>query len=233
MRANKSKTSSILLLISILSVIIVHSCSMREKPFSYNPEQDKYLELSSYDSDYLLSSEDVYSFGLALGRFGLYIDGNELKYRAKSANEINISPELFYFIEEMIQNEKLITRTSGAPSDCVAKSLSLWGLYSYQTINNYITQEYGENGVPQDKVLDVIKHFYPNAQPHYLDTNDIDFSVGVMTTVGVMRTNDQYSWHMVNISKIDSLGNVTYFDYQNDRVDINSTSDYTVFYTKE
>lgn len=171
MDITKSRTGSVLLLISILLIAIAHSCSMKERIISQNSEQDKYLELSSYDKVYLLSSEDVYSFGLALRRFGLYVDGHELKYRAKSANEINISPELFCLIEEMIQKEKPLTRTSGAPSDCVAKSLSVWGGFSYEAINSYITQEYGNNGVPQDKVLEVIRHFYPKAQPHYRECN--------------------------------------------------------------
>lgn len=48
-----------------------------------------------------------------------------------------------------------------------------------------------------------------------------------------MYTSSQYSLHMVNISDIDSLGNVTYYDAQNNVIDINTTSDYSVFYTKE
>jgi hypothetical protein len=110
---------------------------------------------------------------------------------------------------------------------------ALWGGASYETINAYIVSEYGNDGVPADEVLNVIRHFYPNAQPHYPDTNDVDFSTDVMTTVGVMYTSSQYSLHMVNISDIDSLGNVTYYDAQNNVIDINTTSDYSVFYTKE
>jgi hypothetical protein len=233
MCTTKTKFFSLILIINLFLIISVCSCSRSEQRLDSNIEQEEYLELSSYDNVHLMSVEDIYSFGKALNRFGLYVDGNELKYRAKSAEDINISPELFIYIEELIKKEAIKTRTNGGPSDCVAKSLALWGGASYETINAYIVSEYGNDGVPADEVLNVIRHFYPNAQPHYPDTNDVDFSTDVMTTVGVMYTSSQYSLHMVNISDIDSLGNVTYYDAQNNVIDINTTSDYSVFYTKE
>ena len=220
-------------IISFMLTVLTLSCSEHERVLSKNDVQENYLQLFSYQSLDCLSTEDIYTLSLAIKRFGIYIDGNDLKYRAESAQQINIDPELYTIIKGFINKEDIKTRSDGDPSDCVAQSLSLWGGASYETINAYIRSEFGDNGVPAEMIFDVIRHFFPKAQPHYLDTNDIDFSASIMTTVGVMYTGNKYSLHMVNIDDIDSLGNVTYFDKQQGRIGYNNTSDYSVFYTKE
>lgn len=221
-------------IISFMLIILTLSCSEHERILSKrNDVQENYLQLSSYQSFDCLSTEDIYTLSLAIKRFGIYIDGNDLKYRAESAQQINIDPELYTIIEGFINKEQIKTRSYDNPSDCVAQSLSLWGGASYETINAYIISEFGNDGVPADKIFDVIRHFFPKAQPHYLDTNDIDFSTSIMTTVGVMYTENQNSLHRVNIDYIDSLGYVTYFDKQQGSIGYNNATDYSVFYTKE
>ena len=201
------------------------SCSKTEKIL---PSSDfEYLDMSSFDDPYLLSIEDVTTFCEALERFDFYSDNGILKYSAASAKMINISERLYNYINELIsKGNDPLTRTS-TPNDCVARSLTLWGC-SYQEINDYIIEQYGDDGVPSNMVFNLIKHFYPNAKEHSLDSNEIDFPTSIMTTVGYFATGPAGNAHMVNIASIDSTGGVTYYDAQTGSISSNEISDYYV-----
>ena len=99
------------------------------------------------------------------------------------------------------------------------------------TPRRLVNANFGDGAIHDTAVNAVTAHGITTQQCAV--TNDIDFSASIMTTVGVMYTENQYSLHMVNIDYIDSLGYVTYFDKQQGSIGYNNATDYSVFYTKE
>lgn len=219
------------LVLTMLCYISVPSCS-RNDYSAYNEKNTRmYLELSSYDTPlYCLSQKDILTFSSALHRFELYVDDNILNYKLSSAREGNMSEELFNLIVSLIrQTEKGAIKTrSNSPTDCVAQALSLWGGgYNYNTINSYIQSLYGNNGVPTEDILSVVQHFYPSAHFVAIDSINVNnFHPDVQSTIGYFLTESSNVAHMVNIDAIDSLGVTTYYDVQNNAIDILDVTSY-------
>ena len=221
------------LVLITLCYISVPSCSRNDYSVYNENNTRTYLELSSYDTPlYCLSQKDIITFSNALHRFGLYVDDNSLNYKLSSAREGNMSEELFNLIVSLIsQTERgaIRTRSNGqTPTDCVAQALSLWGGgYNYNTINNYIQSLYGNNGVPTADILSVVQHFYPSAHFVAIDSINVNnFHPDVQSTIGYFLTESSNVAHMVNIDAIDSLGVTTYYDVQQNVIDILDVTSY-------
>lgn len=232
------KVLSAIPIISLLVLISIASCSRVERidpPASLYADKDEYLDISS-SADilhlYYLSKEDIISLCRAIERFGIYKEGNRLKYSAESPEDINVSQRMYALIVKLLENGDAPLTRSSPPSDCVAYALSWWCDYSFETIKSYIDINYGNDGVLESDVFDIIRHFYPGAKQHSPDSVDASFMVNPTTTIGYFPTGGDNA-HMVNIASIDSVGVVTYVDIQRGGgIGYNAVSDYTYFYTK-
>lgn len=223
-----------LILIVLINTVSCSRVDRIDPPISTYAEGDEYLDInSSVDIYHLytLSEKEIINLCRAIGRIGIYKEGNQLKYFAESPEEINVSQRLYSLIVKLLENNSSMATRASSPSDCVAYALSFWGDYDYNTINAYITGIYGNDGVPETDVFGVIKHFYPGAKQHSPDSIDASFIVSAITTIGYFPTGGDNA-HMVNIDSIDSVGVVTYVDIQGGYIGYNAVSDYTYFYTK-
>ena len=219
------KTNSII--ITMLIACVITSCQKEM------PSEQHVLDISSYTAPYLLSSSDMRTFDIALRRFGFYTEDGILKHRAQSAQSIGISDKLYKYIVGVVEkgNDPLTKTTR--PTDCVARALAWWGSFTYERINAYITLMYGDDGVPEENVFEVITHFYPNAQQCTPDSLNADFVPNIQTTLGYFETEEPGNAHMVNICSIDSLDVVTYVDMQNNgRMDSLDLSCFSMIYIK-
>lgn len=219
------------LVLITICYISIPSCSRDDYSVNNEKNAQPYLELSSYDIPlYCLSQKDIITFSNALHRFGLYVNDNCLNYTLSSAKEGNMSEELFNLIVSLInQTEKgAIWTRANSPTDCVAQALSLWGGgYNYNTINSYIQSLYGNNGVPTEDILSVVQHFYPSAHFVAIDSINVNnFHPDVQSTIGYFLTESSNVAHMVNIDAIDSLGVTTYYDVQNNVIDVLDVTSY-------
>ena len=235
LKHHKTSTMSRIKLIvtTIITFVVAYSCAKQMNCTNLSGTSfDVYLELSTYDVPYLLPKRDLKVLDEALKRFGFFEDNNRLNFRATSPESINISPKLYYYITALVEKGNDPLTKSSQPTDCVARALAMWGGYSYSDINYYIITHYGNAGVLKEDVFSVIRHFYPSATQCTPDSLPADYAPNVMTTMGYFETGETGNAHMVNISSIDSLGFVTYFDAQNIIINSLPLSSFEMIYIK-
>jgi len=221
------------LILAAFIVVFAISCSKLNCEV-YVPEtfNEEYLELSSYDSPHLLSLYDMRVLDDALKRFGFFEDNHKLAFKATCPESINISPKLYSYITSLVKKGNDPLTKSSQPTDCVARSLAMWGDYTYSDINSYIQSHYGNDGVPSASVFDVIRHFYPSATQCAPDSLSADYVPSIMTTMGFFETGDIGNAHMVNISSIDTVGVATYLDMQNNSIGELPLLNFSMIYMK-
>lgn len=144
-----------------------------------------------------------------------YVKDGMMRSDINSASEINVSHRLFSILQDVIHttNDAKIfylpdctTKSDGEPTyDCVATSLAQWGNYPYSVIQNWITEQFGNKGVPVKELNRTVQHFYPNAfgsNPNNYIVPGVNWDASM--TVGVFSVGNGFG-HMSNIvGKIDT-----------------------------
>ncbi len=141
----------------------------------------------------------------------------------KSGAEVNVSEEIYCLYQKMIEvsNSEIISGvtysrstlmigeeggSSAGQTDCLARSIAAATGKSYDEINRYITQKYGNGGVPASEFYNAVSNFGAGSA---INVNSMISSGNYQKCIIVID-----STHAVNAYGY-SNGYITYWDYQN------------------
>ena len=186
-----------------------------------------YLSLPTGINYSKLSEADYIIIGHAIDRLEITRDGLFYKIKQTSGKEINISNELFEFIENTVshtnnlfyKNRSKLSPirfksssevTPVSPNDCVARALAYYGCADYVTANSEINTTFGNNGVPIDYFYDVCNFFCAGT-----NVSPSNISEGSMGNMIIVINDGSSSGHAVNGKYCYNGGVIQYWDPQN------------------
>ncbi len=211
------------LIFTIITLLFVSACQQE-------PLMDNYLNDYSYislpqgtDLDNLNESE-IEIVMSAFSRIKIIErEDGLLELVTKSGREVNISEEIYGIYQKMIEisNDEIISGVTysrstlmidgevapsgGGETDCLAQSIAAATGKSYSEVNGYITQRYGNNGVPSNEFYNVASHF----------------GSGYAISAGALVSSGNYSRCIIVIDSSHAVnaygysnGYITYWDYQ-------------------
>lgn len=222
----KTKYSVVFVIVSILLIAMVHSCSrVSDEPSSSLP----YLHIDSPKSG-ALNSEECWVVCQAMTRMSISVAKGKMYSPIRSAEQINVSPELFQLLQQIIINTNNSDYVPGCGTrgamdypdtySCVSYALAQWaGAPSFFELDEWIRDTYNLNGgVPYTKLTEVLYHFWDDQFSYTTNMNNLggvewsaDRTVGVYPVEGGM-------WHMVNIIGVHSNGDFIIEDYSCDTI---------------
>lgn len=220
----KTKFSLVQLFCLFILVILFIRCQQDDDLYVINDRP--YLELPETVNFSKLTEGDLKIIGEAFSRLSVIENSEGLfEIYQKRAEEINISYELFDYFQSLIneRNEQFLSdldvflnsvvtrQESGGNSntDCVAQAIVYATGFSYDKVNSWITDTYGNNGVPSNNFYSVMNHFCEGAQVSTSLFQNMNLVAGCKY-VAVINAS-----HAVNvIGKDDTNQNVIYYDPQ-------------------
>jgi hypothetical protein len=208
------KIYSVFKYMCVATTIIVASCFVT----GCNQGED-YIVAENSDNEYLslppnfdvsnLADEHLKTLQLAFDRMSIFSTDGIFRTNITSGSQINISENLFVFLNEAIDNSNnrakeikpLIPRLknggneSPSSNDCVAyavhKVLSFYkSTISVNSVISYMRNTYGNNGIPSGS-------FY-NAVQHYLEGNTVTITANYNIPSGTM-VIVAFNGHAVNL----------------------------------
>lgn len=210
------------LFFTIITLLLISAC--QQEQFI-----DDYIDYSSYislpqgaDINNLNESEiEIVMSAFPRMRINEREDGlSELI--TKSGREVNVSEEIYALYQKMIDisNDEIISGVTysrstlmsdgeaapaGEPTDCLARSIAAATGKSYYEVNSYITQNYGNNGVPPNEFYKVASKF---GSGNAISVSSLISSGNFSRCIIVIDSS-----HAVNAYGY-SNGFITYWDYQ-------------------
>ena len=191
---------------NLATSIFVSSCN--NNMYDSSNQSPAYLDVEFIDIA-SLTEPDWKVITEAACRMKFYVEDGVMKSDIMNASEINVSQRLFSILIDVIHATnaskifsmpEYFMRSDGDPTfDCVAIALAEWGNHSYREIQDWITNEFGTQGVPLQELNRTVHNFYPNAMGS--NPNDYIFpgvNWDATTTVGVFSVGNGYG-HMANI----------------------------------
>jgi hypothetical protein len=128
-----------------------------------------FLSINRFDFDYNdLSESEMDVINQAFRRITFSLEDGYYQIEQQSGSQVNISEELFSFFQTAVDNSndrnafaiatyiprlKSGSESGANATDCVARTIvgiaaSLGSSLSYNTVNSWITSQYGNGGVP-------------------------------------------------------------------------------------
>jgi hypothetical protein len=180
---NILKYSSIVAIMFVALITSVLVGCQEEDVNNITPTDLPFLSFNTNFKTDELSKEDMNVLTLAFQRINL-IKKDGLYYMVQtSANQINVSEELFTYLKDMLKrsNNRILeygNNSSSIPrlkdggenggytsNDCVAQTVvnitQAMGIsLSLSSVNSWIEQKYGTNGVPSGNILEVLNHYF-------------------------------------------------------------------------
>lgn len=188
----KIKLINSVTLLFFVSLVAFVSCQ-QEDGFNDLYDDEAYLSLSSNVNYDQLTNAELKILFEAFAR--LKIKENEdglLEIVQNCGRDINISEDLFHYFLSIKEksNENILstisfhrnrvqTRQEGgnnSMTDCVARSIAYATGQSYSQVNSWITNTYGNNGVPVDQFYSVMNHFNNGAQVSFSMFRDMSIT---------------------------------------------------------
>ncbi len=218
---------SVLVLFLILAIVFV-GCQQDESLDDLY-ENEAYLSFSPTVNFDQLTSEDLMVLSQAIFRLDIRENKDHFfDIFSRNAKSVNMSEELFNYCLIVIENsnERILseieiyrnrvkTRQEGnddddlkAKTDCMAQSIAYATGLDYYYVNSWITNKYGNDGVPIEDFYSVMNTFNNGAQVGFSMFHDMNFSYGEKKLVIALNLN-----HVVTV--ISKNGNdIIYWDAQ-------------------
>ncbi len=200
------KVLFILNLLVLIASVFVSSCN--KTMYDLKDQSSTFLDVEFTDIA-SLTEADWKVITEAACRMGFYVEEGIMKTDIDKASDINVSQSMFSILQDVMHAANVTkvfclpeyaTRSDGEPTyDCVAVSLAQWGDYSYYVIQTWITNQFGDKGVPIKELNRTVHHFYPNAlglDPKVSIPPDINWDAS--KTIGIFSVGNGYG-HMSNI----------------------------------
>lgn len=247
------KTVKFFVALTVVAILAVGFQACQQNILVSEEYQDsEFLEIRSETFSTLTESEASVVFE-AMSRMNVSSVDGYYHVGVSCGREVNISEGLFKLIKDSyehtneskrlgrggirIDNGKIsIVRLKtgsaeegdGASSDCVAHALAGMGDADYEAAKQYIEDNYGTNGVPADKLAEIVKHFYPDAKEGTAE----DLNSSNVSNAFIWYQVNDTTGHAVNGMLYDiNSGNLIYNDGQNGSTNtIKSDSIQSIFY---
>jgi hypothetical protein len=238
----RSIISELILFGLIFTILITLPACSNEDDLKHNLS---YLSLNKEMNDTKLTVNELNIISQALKRLEIYRADGIYKVKHYSGSEINISNELFEYVINSINHTNKIILKSGKrfklvrfktsaetteppKTDCLARAITqgLAGSETYDDVNEYITDEYGNDGVKLEDFNEACTHFFPNGSAK--NPSDID-SGSMDNMIIVYRTSDGNA-HAVN-GTYSNGNDILYYDAQNSCLGYCSVNDVIAAYS--
>ena len=241
-KLNKMKIVLAQLFCLFIFVIMFVRCQQDDD--LYVIDDRPYLEFPETINFYRLTDDDLEIIGEAFSRLSIIENADGLlEIRQKRAEDVNISNEMFDYFKVLIdeRNERFLSdldaffnsvltrQESGGNSktDCVAQAIVYATGLSYDKVNSWITDTYGNNGVPANSFYTVMNHFCQGGAVSVADFKNMNLTSSGYKYIAVINNT-----HAVNVYGIASNdpNTIVYYDAQTGKPGIASISTLTHIY---
>nr|WP_302829464.1 hypothetical protein [uncultured Bacteroides sp.] len=208
-------------------------CQQDEEVPNASVESLSFLSITSNADLLNLSKIDWRAIKEAAKRINIEVRDGLFYIKQKSAEQINVSDELFSLFVDGVDKTnqdikkskiKLVkpqTRWDGeftdewSESDCVAQTITgtlmAMGAVIDGSVSAWVESQYGNDGVPFNEVVSVFDHYFDGHEvPIPVDGTHIGNS-GAESIIAILRSGD--GGHAVNLLSIQD-GIIVYMDYQ-------------------
>lgn len=246
MKIYKTKSmilKAIVTVVILTTLTLLQACSNQE---DVKPNLS-FLSLKKEINDTKLTLSELEVIAEACKRLEIYRLDGIYKVKHSSGSEVNISNKLFEYVINSINhtNEiylktgkrfksvrfKTSAETSEPPkTDCLARAITrgLAGSETYEDVNEYITDEYGNDGVKLEDFLKACEHFFPNGES--VDPSGIEG--GSMDNMIIVFTTPDGNAHAVN-GTYSNGSDIIYYDAQNSSSGYCSVNDVVAAFSLE
>lgn len=170
-----------LMITGLLAVVVMVGCQQDEvfdfvKPSTNEFKGGPYLDAEIPANEGQMTSEEINIVMQGILRVGFQKDADGYyEIPECSAADVNMSERLFSFVVTLIERandriysdfssiKKVKTRSEKDDeedySDCVARCIAYSMNMDYNSVNSWIEDQYGDDGVPVKNFFDTMKHF--------------------------------------------------------------------------
>src|SRR5690554_5764734 len=219
METKQGKTSKVF----VLLVFLVLFSGCQNEFTSLDPhENSEFISIESEIDIDKLSKLEFDKLRVALSRIDIFMDDTGLyKIVQNSGQEINISDKLFNYLKEAVENSNRVFKSpknklsiprlksgdeqpGGGRADCVAHTISaisaqLGVSYGYNEINDWITGNYGYEGVPKEAISMVIENYFQNCSMNSGPVNYYNYYEDTSSSVIVIIDNFDGTGHAATL----------------------------------